>query len=293
MRIVFSASSDLVPSFRRLFREITGSLLSVAFPASCSLCGEELRDPGLTGVCELCWANIQPWHGPSCESCGLPFVSALPGEASTALCSLCRSGAFPLERARSFSVYSGRLRAAILQLKFHRRDRLGKRLGGLLTQVWNRIEDDLEGEPVILVPVPLHAARQRERGFNQAELLARGLSASLKQRRGGQGPQVDARSLVKIRATPPQTGLSVSERHENVRGAFTVAHPARIRDRRLVLIDDVMTTAATLSACARELRRAGARSVCALTLARATAQFPDTAAGSAGPAVDDFGLGRS
>jgi ComF family protein len=293
VRIVFSSSSDLAPSFRRLFREITGSLLSVAFPASCSLCGEELRDPALTGVCELCWGNIQLWDGPACESCGLPFVSERPGEASTALCSLCRSGAFPLERARSFSVYSGLLRAAILQLKFHRRDRLGKRLGGLLSQVWNGIEEDLEGEAVVLVPVPLHAARQRERGFNQAELLARGLSASLKETRGGRGPEVDARSLVKIRATPPQTGLSVSARHKNVRGAFTVARPERIRDQRLVLVDDVMTTGATLSACARELRSAGARSICALTLARASARFPDTAAGNGAAVVDDFGLGQS
>ena len=293
MRIVFSASSDLAPSFRRLFREITGSLLSIAFPASCSLCSEELRDPGLTGVCELCWANIQPWHGPACESCGLPFGSELPREASNALCSLCRSGAFPLERARSFGVYSGLLRAAILQLKFHRRDRLGKRLGGLLARVWNRIEDDLKGEPAILVPVPLHAARRRERGFNQAELLARGLSASLEQARGGKGARVDVRSLVKIRATPPQTGLSLSARHENVRGAFTVARPECIRDRRLVLVDDVMTTGATLSACARELRSAGAQSICALTLARASAQFPGSVAGGATAVVDDLGLGQS
>jgi predicted amidophosphoribosyltransferase len=99
--------------------------------------------------------------------------------------------------------------------------------------------------------------------------------------------------LVKIRATPPQTGLSVSARHDNVRGAFAVVHPERIGNRRVVLVDDVMTTGATLSACAQALRSAGPRSICALTLARASAQFPDTAAGGGGAVVDDFGLGRS
>jgi ComF family protein len=272
---------------------MAGSLLSVAFPASCSLCGEELKEPALTGVCDLCWANLKPWGGPVCESCGLPLVSERSAEASTALCSLCRSGAFPLERARSFSSYSGLIRAAILQLKFHRRDRLGKQLGGLLAQVWNGIEEDLEGEPAVLVPVPLHATRQRERGFNQAEVLARGLRTSLEKRRAGRDPHVEVRSLVKIRATPPQTGLSVSARHDNVRGAFAVVHPERIRNRRVVLVDDVMTTGATLSACAQALRSAGAQSICALTLARASPQFPDTAAGNGGPVVDDIGLGRS
>jgi ComF family protein len=265
----------------------------VAFPGSCSLCGEELREPALTGVCELCWANLEPWRGPACDSCGLPLVSEQPSHASTALCSLCRSGAFPLDRARCFSFYSGLLRAAILQLKFHRRDRLGKQLGALLAQVWNGIEEDPEGERAVLVPVPLHATRQRERGFNQAELLARGLSTCLEKKRGGRSPQVDVRSLVKIRATPPQTGLSVSARHDNVRGAFAVVHPERIGNRRVVLVDDVMTTGATLSACAQALRSAGPRSICALTLARASAQFPDTAAGGGGAVVDDFGLGRS
>ena len=198
-----------------------------------------------------------------------------------------------MDRARSFSFYSGPLRAAILQLKFRRRERLGKRLGGLLAEVWDGIEEDHEDDRTVLVPVPLHTSRQRERGFNQAELLARGLTARLEKIRGGRAPQVDARSLRKIRATPPQTGLSVSARHENVRGAFAVARPERIHNKKIVLVDDVMTTGATLSACARAVRVAGARSVCGLTLARATPEFPDTAGASAGAVVDDFGSGRS
>lgn len=265
----------------------------MAFPAPCSLCGEELKEPALTGVCRLCWASLEPWRGPACDSCGLPFASERPGDASPALCAACRSGEFQLDRTRSFSLYSGSLRATILQLKFHRRERLGKRLGGLLAQVWDEMEGELAGKRAVLVPVPLHVSRQRERGFNQAELLAQGLAARLEKIRGGRVPQVDARSLGKIRATPPQTGLSVSARHENVRGAFAALRPERIHNKKIVLVDDVMTTGATLSACAQALRSAGAQTVCALTLARATPEFPDTAVGSAGAIVDDIGSGRS
>jgi ComF family protein len=268
-------------------------LLSVVFPAACSLCGDELAEAALAGICASCWTRLRPWRGPACHSCGLPFASARTQDAAAALCSPCRSGEYQFDGARSFGLYVDPLRAVILQLKFQRRERLGKRLGELLAGVWEETEEDRGGGPAALVPVPLHVSRQRERGFNQAELLARGLSASLAKTRGGPPPQVDARALRRIRATPPQTGLSVSARHENVRGVFSVVRPERIRDKRIVLIDDVMTTGATLSACAQALKSTGAQSVHALTLARATPEFPGTAAASAGAAVDDSGSGRS
>jgi ComF family protein len=161
------------------------------------------------------------------------------------------------------------LRGLILQLKFQRRERLAKRLGALLEPIWESLE--LQG--ALLVPVPLHSLRQRERGFNQAELLAQGLVRSL--RPAGRVPGVETRCLWRTRPTPPQTGLSPRARRGNVRGVFAVDRPERVRDRSVVLIDDVMTTGATLAACAAALKQAGARRVLALTLARATPQFPD------------------
>lgn len=173
--------------------------------------------------------------------------------------------------ARSFGLYAGPLRRIILELKFRRRERLGRRLGELLAPVADPV---WESNPV-LVPVPLHPSRKRERGFNQAELLAQGLAW----RRGKTGreakPQVAAACLRRTRATVPQTGLSIAARRENVRGVFSVDRRDKVRDRTVVLIDDVMTTGATLSACAAALKRAGAARVLALTLARATPQFPD------------------
>ena len=177
--------------------------------------------------------------------------------------------------ARSYGLYAGNLRKAILQLKFHGREYLGNRLGALLARAWGALP---EPDPAIVAPVPLHPSRKRQRGFNQAELLARGLVRRLRKEERFHRFQLVASCLRRIRATLPQVGLSVSARRENVSGVFSVARPEQVRTRTVVLIDDVMTTGATLSACAAALKRAGASRVLALTLARATPQFPDMGA---------------
>jgi ComF family protein len=160
-------------------------------------------------------------------------------------------------------------------LKFAGDARLGERLGELLAPTWDSLPHGGEIDLPLIVPVPLHPSRRRERGFNQSELLAAGLVRVLRRQNGGAAPQVAKACLQRHRATPPQTGLSVAARRENLRGAFEVAKPEEVRGRGIVLIDDVMTTGATLSACARALKRAGAAQVMGLTLARATPQFPD------------------
>jgi ComF family protein len=190
--------------------------------------------------------------------------------------------------ARSFGLYTGSLRRVILQLKFGRRERLGGRLGELLACTWDS-DEELRGLALpVLVPVPLHPSRRRERGFNQAELLAAGMVRALRKRKGTSELQVAGGCLRRQRATPPQTGLSLAARRENLRGAFETAEPERVRQRTVVLIDDVMTTGATLSACARALKRAGALRVIGLTLARATPQFPDFASAEGDIPVDGF-----
>lgn len=270
-----------------LLREMAGSLFAIVFPTCCSLCHQELAEAGTIDICPRCWASLEPWSGACCARCGLPFSSERAADSATSLCPQCRDEEFEFDRARSYGVYGSKLRAAILQLKFRRRERLGKKLGGLLAPTWTSLIENEVAPPPIVVPVPLHRSRQRDRGFNQAELLARGLCAKLAKARDGMGPRVEAHCVERIRATESQTGLSVEQRRENVRGVFSVVRPERVRGREVVLVDDVMTTGATLSACAAALKKAGASRVLGLTLARATPQFPDPDFAEPAQAIDD------
>ncbi len=194
-------------------------------------------------------------------------------DAAEPLCADCRQEKFQFDAARSFGVYRDQLRRAILHLKFRPRERWGRRLGGLLARPWESNHEIFGKDAVTVVPVPLHPGRQRERGYNQAEALARGLIAALGKKK--LGARLVTGCLTKTRATQPQTGLSVAERRENVRGAFAVPIALKVKERSVVLVDDVMTTGATLSACAAALKAAGAQRVVVITLARASPQFPD------------------
>lgn len=159
-----------------------------------------------------------------------------------------------------------------------------------MAAAWEWVAGQCEGESPLIVPVPLHPGRERERGFNQAGLLASGLARELARRNAGKGPRVEVRCLRRLRPTLPQTGLSLHQRHENVRGVFAITSPERVSGRVVVLVDDVMTTGATVSACAGALKQAGAGKVLVLTLARATPEFPDTLAPAPNEAVDDSAL---
>lgn len=234
------------------------------------------------GICRDCANAIEPWEGPSCAVCGLPFASGLITSGS--LCALCRRNAYSFEVARSYGIYTHPLRDLILHLKFRRRERWGYQLGRYLALLAPTLE--IVNHSPLIVPVPLHRSRKRERGYNQAELLAQGLRLELKKSMGSSAPRLATRVLTRRRPTPPQSGLRPDARRENVRGVFRVERPERIRGRSVLLVDDVMTTGATVSACAAALKQAGAQEVAVLTLARATPQFPDLH--SFPPAVDDL-----
>lgn len=262
------------PSF---FRQWLGSLLAVVLPAVCPLCGQEISGSLAGGICRDCWSALTPWTGPLCSCCGLP-LAANPN-LPLVLCAECRRGEPQFDFARSYAVYGGSLRAAVLELKFHGRDRLGRRLGELLLAPGRALAAMAPpGSPALILPVPLHRSRKRQRGYNQAELLARGLARAI--RKTGGTAEIAAHGLARERATAPQSGLSLQARRENVRGVFAVTDPGRIRQRDVMLVDDVMTTGATASACAAALKRAGAERVLVVTLARATPQFPDLAPAS-------------
>jgi ComF family protein len=191
----------------------------------------------------------------------MPF-SAFAGQADTspAACSACVRRPPPYLHARSAALYEGTVREALHALKFLGQARLAAPLGDLLVEM--RAGAVPSGGDLV-VPVPLHRERERQRGFNQSAILARRLA-----RRWRLPCRVHA--LERSRPTRAQTELTARERRRNVRGAFSVAKPGVIRDRHVVLVDDVFTTGATVAECSRALVRAGARAVSVVTVARVT-----------------------
>jgi competence protein ComFC len=167
---------------------------------------------------------------------------------------------YAFDRARSFAVYEGALVDAILLLKFEQIAPLGAWFAERLAEVVRREGSAMEAD--VVVPVPLHRQRERERGYNQAALLSRHLAKRLHL------PH-KAVLLMRTRARPDKRILSLEERWESVRGAFATRPGSQVDNLRVLLVDDVLTTGATLDACARALRDAGAKSVLGLTVARA------------------------
>jgi ComF family protein len=252
----------------RWSRAAADSLFSLLFPAFCRICEQPIEVITAVPVCPDCLHAPRPYAGVECAWCGR-FLATESGLHGTLHCGVCRramnGGAsdrrdgFAFEQARSFGSYEGTLRALVQRFKYDGFRPLAKPLGRFLVQAAERLSEQSFD---LAVPVPLHSKRQRQRGFNQAELLVREFARWRKIPLG-------VKDCVRVRDTPPQTGLRAAERRRNVAGAFDVPRPERVRGRRVLLIDDVLTTGATASACAEAIRKAGAKGVWVATLARA------------------------
>jgi ComF family protein len=237
-----------------------GALASVVFPAPCRICDRALTNASRIPICESCLASFEPVAEPMCAACGRPFASEAAAEAIQPLCRLCRLQYYAFDGARSFAICDDALFEAVALLKYEQVSRLGDWFAGKLAEVARR--QAMEWRAHVVVPVPLHAARRRERGYNQAELIARPLARCL-------GLKLESRALQRVKQRPPQLVLSRTERWQSVRGAYAAREKARVDNLRILLIDDVMTTGATLDACARALKKAGAAAVFGLTVGRA------------------------
>jgi len=183
------------------------------------------------------------------------------------LCRQCRLVPPPFEVAVAHGVYQGTIRSLLHLLKYEGLEPITTRLGGLIA---DRIAA-IPGLPgrMLVVPVPLFTDRRRERGFNQAELLARAVIRSMRSLRPDWEGEFAPGVLARQRATQSQAGLSPHERRRNLRGAFFVTDPSRVQGRDVLVIDDIYTTGATARACSQALRRAGAATVFVATAARA------------------------
>jgi ComF family protein len=256
------------------FRQVRDAALNLVYPQDCLVCSAAVVRYQDQGVCGQCWERvlqlrlIPPW----CPSCGVPVGTGLserpevnsgPGMMPADLAALCLKCALqvpPFSGARSFGYYTSELRRLIHAFKFRGRRDLARLLSPLLASAY--LESWPEREADVIVPVPLHSKKKRERSFNQAALLATMVGRLL-------GLGCCEKMLTRVRHTLPQIGLTDAERSRNVRKAFKCTQPALVRGKRLLLIDDVMTTGATVASAAEALLEAGARRVSVLTIARA------------------------
>lgn len=234
-------------------RLLVDPVLAVVFPSRCPVCAGHVARPTLGPLCEACWRELPRHRGRLC-ACGFP----LRGSVLDA-CGRCRRGLSSFACGFSLGPYEGALRVALHELKYRGRRRVAARLAEALVSDVGSASVLTPG--AILVPVPLHPRRQRERGFNQADLLAAELARRADLRVAGA-------ALVRRIDTPSQTGLSAAARRANVAGAFAVRRRAQIAGRVVVVVDDVLTTGATAMACARALVQAGATEIRLLTAAR-------------------------
>jgi ComF family protein len=230
----------------------------VLLAPACAACGATLDAPSAGPVCAPCWSRIVPFTAPCCERCGDPLGSWRREPLDGARCAACRDLQSPIARIRAIGAYDGAHRDVVHALKYDGRHSIASRLGALM----RRHGADVLAGADAAVPVPLHRTRRFRRGFNQAEAVASALELPV------------ARALRRVRRTAPQADLPASRRFANVHAAFAMRRGIDVRGRVLVLIDDVMTTGATLEACAAVLAAAGAREVRALTAAKAVRRRP-------------------
>ena len=229
-------------------------VLDILFPPRCLKCETRVLASG--SLCPSCWYDVDFISGALCDKCGVPFEID-PGEG--ALCGACLAHPPSYDRARSIMIYNDASRPLVTGFKYGDRTERAPAFGRWLA----RAGADVLATADLIIPVPLHRRRLISRRFNQSGLLAQSLG-----RETLIPVAVDA--MVRVRATQQQVGLSHAKRRRNVRGAFAVRKPVAgiLAGAHIVLIDDVFTTGATVSACARILKRRGAARVDVLTLAR-------------------------
>ncbi len=226
------------------------------YPEVCQLCGVNRATPAEGFVCAHCWQRVRFIRPPFCERCGLPYEGNLTTPFE---CTNCREMQLSFRSARSAVAAQGVVLEAIHRYKYQRALWFEPFLADLLIR---EAAPELRKEKWDwLVPVPLYSTKQREREFNQAERLARRLSAAV-------DIPMNTRLLKRVSPTRTQTLLTRQERSANVRRAFAARKKARLHGERIVLVDDVFTTGATTSACAKTLLAAGAKEVCVWTVAR-------------------------
>jgi ComF family protein len=222
--------------------------LNLLFPETCPICQNPCLNHETAPICVDCWQSIRKYNGPLCKKCGTPLVSDV-----SIKCGECLKEEPAFEFARSFGLYDNPLRKGINLLKYHGKKRLSRPLSELLIKAGLPEAD-------IVLPVPLHHRRLRKREFNQSALISKYIAEEIKSK-------FIPDCLVKVRDTLPQVGLRYKARVKNIKGAFKVRNSDLIKNRKIILVDDVVTTGATIRECSRTLKKAGAGKIYVVSLA--------------------------
>lgn len=236
------------------FSAFKSALSDLFFPPTCPFCSSPEVDSGVS-ICSNCLGSVREIGAPLCPQCGLPLPETTPGEL---LCGECLVAPPAYDRARYGVKYKGAVQEAIKNLKYGGALHAAAALSELLIEAFQRHYEPAEFD--LILPVPIHRKKLRERGFNQVVVLSQRLSRSV-------GIPLDRTAFVKSVDTPPQAGLSRKERLSNLRGSFRVARKDAIENKRILLVDDVATTGSTIREAARTLRKAGSARIDALVLA--------------------------
>jgi ComF family protein len=238
-------------------RRYWSRFVDLLFPPLCHACREFIPHNSELLICEDCLVSAVPLVSPLCSCCGRPFPAFAGADH---LCGRCITSPPPFVLARGALLFDGTTRALIHQFKYSGKVMLRRPLAQLAAVHLDSLVAALDAD--LIVPVPLHIKRLRQRGFNQAVLLGEVFAQrwSLPLQRN---------NLQRSRWTEPQVNLTAAARAENVRGAFTLADPAIVAGKRVLLVDDVYTTGSTVKECSRVLRNSGAGEVAVLTVARA------------------------
>lgn len=242
----------MAPRFAHSLGRIGTLALDALLPGRCLRCGGIVADAG--ALCPQCWDAMSFIAPPLCRQCGQPFEIDLTADA---LCTACASDPPAYDRARAVFRYDDASRPLVLRFKHGDRTAAAPSFGRWMARAGGELLADAE----VIVPVPLHRWRLWRRRYNQAALLSQALS-----KMAGRPCAPDA--LVRVRATPSQGLLGRNQRRRNVQGAFRLRRPDAVEGRRVLLVDDVLTSGATVNECVRALVRGGAGAVDVLTLAR-------------------------
>lgn len=242
---------------------LASGLVGLFLPADCKICGQALEPLNFSYICENCWDKVKWLKMPHCSRCGKPFPASFAfQEVPSLLCVECRQDSSSFKRIFVPTLYEGVMKEAIHLLKYRRKKGIMKRLEKILKIYF--FQTDLPFSKFdLVVPIPLHRKKLKERGFNQAELLARVIATHF-------GLKLVKNSLKRVKATKSQASLSKKQRIGNIKGAFQFRNEDKFRAKKILLIDDVYTTGTTVREAARVLRKAKAREVYIFTLARAS-----------------------